>query len=103
MKRKSHTQEQIIKIQEEVEAGQSTADIVRKHGISEQTFYCWESMFGGDGKGPLWLQPAARGSSIDPRPQFRKEIAGTIIDHLIGRLQRLAHAGGEVFVWGSAK
>ena len=33
MKRKRHTEEQIIKILKEAEAGLSTADIVRKHGI----------------------------------------------------------------------
>lgn len=47
MKRKRHTEEQVIKILKEAEAGQSTADIVRKHGISEQTFYRWKSKFGG--------------------------------------------------------
>ena len=39
MKRKRHTEEQIIAILKEAESGLSTADIVRKHGISEQTFY----------------------------------------------------------------
>lgn len=47
MKRKRHTEEQIIKILKEAEAGLSTADIVRKHGISEQTFYRWKSKYGG--------------------------------------------------------
>ena len=47
MKRKRHTEEQIIKILKEAEASLSTADIVRKHGISEQTFYRWKSKFGG--------------------------------------------------------
>ncbi|MCB1089951.1 MAG: transposase, partial [Verrucomicrobiae bacterium] len=45
MKRKRHTEEQIIKILKEAEAGLNTADIVRKHGISEQTFYRWKSKF----------------------------------------------------------
>ena len=47
MKRKRHTEEQIIKILKEAEASLITADIVRKHGISEQTFYRWKSKFGG--------------------------------------------------------
>ena len=46
MKRKRHTEEQIIKILKEAESGLSTADIVRKHGISEQTFYRWRREFG---------------------------------------------------------
>ena len=47
MKRKRHTEEQIIAILKEAECGLSTPDIVRKHGISEQTFYRWKSKFGG--------------------------------------------------------
>lgn len=47
MKRKRHTEEQIISILKEAEAGLSTADLVRKHGISEQTFYRWKSKYGG--------------------------------------------------------
>lgn len=47
MKRKRHSEEQIIKILKEAEAGLGTADIVRKYGISEQTFYRWKSKYGG--------------------------------------------------------
>ena len=47
MKRKRHTEEQIIKILKEAEAGLPIAEIVRKHGISEQTFYRWKSKYGG--------------------------------------------------------
>jgi putative transposase len=47
MKRKRHTEEQIIKILKESESGLATAELVRKHGISEQTFYRWKSKFGG--------------------------------------------------------
>jgi len=47
MKRKRHTEEQIIAIMKEHEAGVKTADLCRKHGISEQTFYNWKSKYGG--------------------------------------------------------
>jgi putative transposase len=47
MKRKRHTEEQIIKILKEAESGLRTAELVRKHGISEQTFYRWKAKFGG--------------------------------------------------------
>ena len=47
MKRKRHTEEQIIKILKEAETGVPTADIVRQHGISEQTFYRSKSRYGG--------------------------------------------------------
>ena len=39
MKRKRHTEEQIIAILKEHEAGVKTADLCRKHGISEASFY----------------------------------------------------------------
>ena len=47
MQRKQHTEEQIIAILKEHEAGVKTADLCRKHGISEQTFYNWKSKYGG--------------------------------------------------------
>lgn len=47
MKRKRFTEEQIIGILKEHEVGAKTADLCRKHGISEATFYNWKSKFGG--------------------------------------------------------
>ena len=47
MKGKRFTDEQIIRILHEVEAGVSVADICRKHNCSEQSFYRWKSKFGG--------------------------------------------------------
>jgi putative transposase len=47
MKRKRHSEEQIIAILKEHEAGVKTADLCRKHGISEQTFYNWKAKYGG--------------------------------------------------------
>ena len=49
MKRKRFTEEQIIGILKEHELGAKTADLCRKHGISEATFYNWKSKFGGMG------------------------------------------------------
>ncbi len=47
MKRKRHTEEQIIAILKEHEAGAKTADLCRKHGISDATFYNWKAKYGG--------------------------------------------------------
>ena len=47
MKRKRHTEEQIIAILKEHEAGLKTADLCRKHGISEASFYNWKAKYGG--------------------------------------------------------
>ncbi len=47
MKRKQFTEEQIIKILAEGEAGAKGKDVCRRHGISENTFYRWKSKYGG--------------------------------------------------------
>jgi len=47
MKRNRFTEEQIIGVLKEHELGAKAADICRKHGISEATFYNWKSKFGG--------------------------------------------------------
>jgi putative transposase len=47
MKRSRFKEEQIISILKEAEAGVKLPEIVRKHGICEQTFYRWRSKYGG--------------------------------------------------------
>jgi putative transposase len=47
MKQSRHTEEQIIAILREQEAGAKTADVCRKHGISSATFYSWKAKYGG--------------------------------------------------------
>ncbi len=47
MKRSRFSEEQIIAVLKEQEAGMATADVCRRHGISSATFYKWKSKYGG--------------------------------------------------------
>jgi len=45
--RKRFTEEQIIRILKERESGLTVKELIRKHGICEQTYYSWKSKYGG--------------------------------------------------------
>ena len=47
MKRSRFTEDQIIGALKEHQAGLSAAEVCRKHGISDATFYKWRSQYGG--------------------------------------------------------
>lgn len=47
MKRSRFTEVQMVAILKEVDSGMKVADICRKHGISEPTYYSWKSKYGG--------------------------------------------------------
>ena len=49
MKRKRYTEEQIAFALRQQETGTAVSEIVRKMGITEQTFYCWKKKFAGMG------------------------------------------------------
>ena len=47
MKGKRFTEEQIIAVLKEAEAGATVKDVCRRHGVSEQSFHRWRAKYGG--------------------------------------------------------
>ena len=47
MKRKKYTEEQIIAVLREAEAGAKAADLCRKYGMSDATYYNWKAKYAG--------------------------------------------------------
>ena len=47
--KKRCTEEQIVRVLQEAEAGMSARDVCRKHNVSEQSLYRWKAKYGGMG------------------------------------------------------
>jgi len=77
MKKARFTEEQIIGILREHDAGTATSDVCRKHGISSATFYKWKAKYGG-----LDVSEAGRLRSLeDENRRLKKLLAETMLDN----------------------
>lgn len=79
MKRSRFTEEQIIGILKEQEAGAKTTDVCRNHGISDATFYNWKSRYGG-----LEVSEAKRLKALeDENARLKKLLAEAMLDNAV--------------------
>ena len=77
MKRSRFTEEQIIGVLKEHQAGMSAADLCRKHGISDATFYTWLSKYGG-----MEVSDAKRLKALDEENRkLKKLLAEQLLDN----------------------
>jgi putative transposase len=78
MKRTRFTEEQIIGILKEAEAGAKTADLARRHGVSEATIYNWKAKYGG-----LEVSEAKRLRSLEEEnAKLKRLLADTMLDNV---------------------
>ena len=76
MKKQRFSEEQIIGILREQEAGAKAADLCRKHGISEATFYNWKGKYGG-----MEVSEAKRLKALeDENAKLKKLLAEQMLD-----------------------
>ncbi|WP_430253327.1 IS3 family transposase [Neorhizobium sp. DAR64872/K0K18] len=76
MKKQRFTEEQIIGVLKEQEAGVKAADLCRKHGISEATFYNWKAKYGG-----MEVSEAKRLKALeDENAKLKKLLAEQMLD-----------------------
>ena len=76
MRGKRFREEQIIGILKEAQAGMPVKELIRKHGISEQTYYRWKSKYGG-----MEVSDAKRLKHLeDENRRLKKMVAELMLD-----------------------
>ncbi len=79
MKRSRFTEEQIIGVLKEHETGAKPAEVCRRHGISEQTFYRWKGKYGG-----LEVREATRLKALEEEnARLKRLVAEQALDNQI--------------------
>jgi putative transposase len=79
MKRSRFTEEQMIGVLREQEAGLKVAEVCRKHSISEPMFYAWKAKFGG-----MSVSDAKRLKQLeDENAKLKKLLAEAMLDNAV--------------------
>ncbi len=77
MRRSRFSEEQIIGVLREHEAGVATAELCRRHGISDATFYKWKAKYGG-----MEVSDAKRLKGLeDENRRLKKLLAEAMLDN----------------------
>lgn len=75
--KKRFTEEQIIGVLKEAEAGMKVAEVCRKHGISDAAYYNWKSKFGG-----MTVSEAQRLKALEAEnAKLKKLLAESLLDN----------------------
>ena len=75
MKRSRFSEEQIIGILKEQEAGIATADVCRKHGVSSAAFYKWKARYG--------VLEVSQAAIENENAKLKKLLAEAMLDNVV--------------------